>query len=112
MKILISPGFGAGWSTWLDCDTKEKLVFALTCPYLIEALDAGETLGEDHPLVKQFQSEWVTRFGEIDVYVGGAGDLIVTDVSGQFAVREYDGSESVETPQNDGWLNADTDFGD
>jgi hypothetical protein len=86
VAVLISPGFGAGWSTWAG----EHKEFALFDRRLVEAMETGgsaavvakveEILGEDRYF-----------------YMGGAGDLeIVWLPKGErFFVDEYDGSESI-----------------
>ena len=105
MKILISPGFGAGWSTWMSFKTKEARLFALTCPYLIEAVESGNGMGS---AVARFQADMKEKFGLSYVCVLGAEDLVVENASGQFMVSEYDGSESVTCPGDDNdWMIAD-----
>ena len=97
-KILISPGYGAGWSTWSD---KEHEKFALTYQPLIDYLEANDgdnDSAEFGALVDQFIKDLKAEFGEdASFYTGGARDLCVVDVDGPFSVREYDGFESITT---------------
>lgn len=99
-KILISPGYGAGWSTWIG-STRAHKAFALFDAKLIAALEAGQDdLGDDDdpgsPLgdfVRRFEEAFPDEAG--GVYTGGARSLKVVIVHGQFMVDEYDGFESL-----------------
>src|SRR6185312_5154986 len=117
-KILYSPGFGAGWSTWAHSDKPEFVKFMLTYPPLIEAVENGEKLMPDehrwntadtasahyHPAVRQGLAEAKEKFGEDYVYCGGADQLAVAEVSGPFRVDEYDGSESIVEASDQEWI--------
>ena|SRR5271155_240920 len=92
-KILVSPDFGAGWSTWMH-DGNGSSLFALTYQPIIDALDRGEKLDYNSPSVVQFVKDYKEKFGT-EPYTGGLGDLEVREVSGRVHIREYDGSESV-----------------
>ena len=112
-KILYSPGYGAGWSTW-NSQYDKKLV----CEYvpIIEALEREENLlGENgrygefdvskaHPAIQQFDKELRERYGQdIHFYYGGLEDLAIHEVGDNVQVRidEYDGNESVVTGHSD-----------
>lgn len=119
-KILISPGYGAGWSSWAHGDTEQRK-FWLSYEPIIEFIEGGgaftgadtdiqyETDGNTpiydalHPLLRQFIKDYVAKFGKDEdgsdpyFYFGGANDLAVTEVFGPFMVDDYDGSESVTT---------------
>lgn len=92
-KILYNPGYGAGWSTW-----QSGVPPSFSCTYqpIIEALERGESLSEEHPAVKQYVAECQEKFNE-DPYLGGLHDLKIYDAPDGVAVRvdEYDGFESV-----------------
>jgi len=112
-KILISPGWGAGWTTWsgasLDADK-----FMLTHAGLIHAIESGEGVGydEDAPnnarpgsALDQFVEDFKTAFPDEDVpYLGGARTLAVEDVDQPFRVVEYDGNEAIEYRDAIGWI--------
>jgi hypothetical protein len=91
-KILYSPGFGAGWSSWISAPPK------FVCEYqpIIDAIERGEDLSPSHPAVVQFADECKERYGT-DPYLGGLEDLRIHAVDDGVMVRidEYDGSESV-----------------
>ena len=87
VAVLISPGFGAGWSSWSHGEGTEALLFdsrlvdaVLAKMPLEEFIALCESLGYDH-------------------YKGGAGDLEVVwlEPGTRFVVEEYDGSESIRT---------------
>lgn len=93
MKVLISPGYGAGWSTWegkgLATDAR-----------LIDAFERGVSEEEMHQLCADL--------GYGDVYMGGFDDLRIVEIpAGElFQIREYDGSEYIELFDESEWLRA------
>lgn len=110
-KILYSPGYGAGWSTW---SSGKAAKYILEYQPIIEFLENGgefefeecNMMHEDklHPLLKQLVAECKEKFGETP-YVGGARDLKVMEVSGRVRITEYDGYESVEEEGGfSGWM--------
>lgn len=111
-KVLVSPGFGAGWSTWIG-SSREQKEFALFDEALIAAVEAGCDLGvpekyntepsPDSP-IGDFLRRFQERFPGEDPYLGGARDLTVEVVEGQFQVDEYDGSETVRTRSAEDWF--------
>ena len=94
MKVLISPGFGAGWSTWND---KRMAVDK----DLIELFEKGCTLKEMMLLCDEKDYE--------DVYYGGFDDLDIVEVPKgvHFKVVEYDGAESIEVMEEEDWFYAE-----
>ena len=101
-KILYSPGFGAGWTTW---NSGEVAKLMLTYAPIVEALERGEKMHEEHPAVKQLQAECLEKFGETHVCVLGADSLCVREVDGRVIVNEYDGNESITEEGTDlGWM--------
>lgn len=99
-KILYSPGFGAGWSTWIDAPTK------FVCEYkpIIESLERNEKLTESHPSVIQFINDCKENYNE-DPYLGGLKDLRLfeLDDGDQYRIEEYDGNERVVTRDTADW---------
>jgi len=102
VAVLISSGFGAGWSTW-NREVEEALLFheelgnyVLThakdglCEAQVEAI-LGTILGEDEY-----------------VYAGGIDGLHVQwVVQGEaFVVSEYDGSEGLSLRDRFNWMEA------
>jgi hypothetical protein len=102
--ILVSPGFGAGWTTW--CNGPDDFMRALRSdPKLVEIVrnDKHLTGEEFSKRVEELKKE----FGEDDCYTyeGGVEDLIVVQIpeGEQFYIHEYDGSESVKYRNSDNW---------
>lgn len=113
MKILISPGFGAGWSTWAG---DEVANYVLTYRPIIEAIERGEKIDEDGPYIKQLQKDLDRDLAHlidpnekneedrhVYFYPGGARDLTVREVQGAFKINEYDGSESIQYRDDTDW---------
>lgn len=104
MKVLISPGFGTGWSTWND----PRMAFD-EC--LIRAFECG--------ISEEDMKDLCVKCGYDDVYgsppyMGGFSQLKVIEVpSGAvFRIHEYDGSESIEILDMDDWYVAEGEFYD
>jgi len=89
--VLVSPGFGAGWSTWgadvFDPAAVVSVLSSLTC-------EDYEGLFEELNGIP------------VEEYTGGYRDLEVIWVKPgtQFRVEEYDGSESLIVNSSDYWL--------
>jgi hypothetical protein len=96
VKILVSPGYGAGWSTW----TSEHRDFALFDPGLIEMAERGASVDEVDAYI-------ASRLGPGEhFFTGGWDDIQVVEVHGDFRVTEYDGNEDVveRLGADDGWV--------
>jgi len=103
MKVLISPGYGAGWSTWAY--SPEAASFSRTYQPIIDALEAGEQLHDSHPVIEKFMADLKVATGEEHFYTGGLEDLVVEEVTPPFQIHEYDGSESITYPGGDhNWI--------
>ena|SRR5271155_5689334 len=95
-KILYSPGYGAGWTTW-HYGTKEEKLFMLTYQPFIDALEKGERISQK--LEEQFEVDFAAKFPDAKdstPYTGGLRDLQIYRTNGRVHIEEYDGSESVE----------------
>lgn len=93
VAVLVSPGFGAGWSTWANAKNERVMLFS---PEIVEALERGESKVTIETLAaKLFPDE----------HLGGLRGLRVEwiPVGQQFRIREYDGSESVEMSADASW---------
>ena len=100
MKVLISKGYGAGWSTWnYDCAAMA------TDKRLIEFFEKGCTKRQ----IKDYIKKNNLLPGGRAPYVGGFDGLRVEEVpKGRlFKIREYDGAESIEIFDPDNWLIAE-----
>ena len=82
VAVLVSPGFGAGWSTW-NRDFPDMVFDAdIVSEILRGDFDSARTIAE-------------SKYPE--AYLGGLEDLTVAwvPVGKQFEIWEYDGSESL-----------------
>ena len=94
MKVLISPGYGAGWSTWEGAGLATDV-------RLIDAFERGISALE--------MQELCADLGYGDVYMGGFKNLKVVEIpAGElFQIREYDGYESIEVFDESDWIRAE-----
>jgi hypothetical protein len=113
-KILYSPGYGAGWTSWMKDRAMEK--FALEYQPFIDVLEADgelvpenvydveENLDKCHPAITQFVNECQEKFGKAP-YLGGLRDLTIEVVGDDTLVKIkcFDGSERVEICYED-WM--------
>lgn len=93
VAVLISPEFGAGWSTWAYDGDAEPMIFS---PELVTAVLAGAKPDELVALAKHLFPQQ---------YEGGARDLEVRwlPVGTLFRIDEYDGKESLEIAEDVDW---------
>lgn len=87
--VLVSKGYGAGWSTWNqpECALDQELV---------EAFEAGKSEQEIMDIAKK---NWP------ESYYGGLMDCTVVYVpkGTRFLITEYDGYESIEFDYSVDW---------
>ena len=90
--VLVSPGFGAGFSTW------GAPIEAIFNPTLIELVQQEKV---------QEAIDFVEKTWE-GVYSGGVQDLRVFWVpeGKEFIIEEYDGSESLMLKEEYNWITA------
>ena len=101
VAVLVSLGYGAGWSTW----NREHEEFLLFDRELVELVLAGKR-SEAGDLAESKVEE---HCGEHDcIYTGGSDNLHVAwVVQGEsFRVSEYDGSESLQFESEEKWVTA------
>lgn len=96
VAVLVSPGFGAGWYTWNQ--QHPELLFL---PRVVEMVLNGTSYSEIEAYVQSI-------YGEDELYVGGAVDLVVQWVpqGTKFRIDEYDGAESLKTIDQEDWITA------
>lgn len=86
--VLVSPGFGAGWTTWMDDEFREELLYN---PTLIRMVEQG-----DNVEITQELCQHLLGVGE-DTYlcVLGRDQLTVEWIpeGAEFILEEYDGAE-------------------
>ena len=105
MKVLISRGYGAGWSTW----NEPMMAFD---ERLIRAFECGITKEDMKHLC--MECGYTGGYADSVPYMGGFDGLEVVDVpSGMiFQIKEYDGSEYLEYFDDDDWYMATGEFYD
>jgi hypothetical protein len=95
VAVIVSPGFGAGWSTWAHND-EEIRDFMLFDSVLVTMIERG--------LSVETIEEYVTN-NYPGTYCGAADDLTIQwlPVGTAFRIHEYDGAESVEIRDDMDW---------
>lgn len=86
LGVLISVGFGAGWSTWND----EEIAYdKRIIEKWLEKVSSDE------------MCDYIESLGYRRPYMGGYHDLRLRFVprGTMFCIHEYDGAESIETPK-------------
>ena len=110
--VLISGGYGAGWSTWADSKDREFFLFDRGLVAL--ALDK-EAANGPFDKTTQWLIEMNTEALEVylkengvDSFTGGWAGVYVKwmDQGTEFIVEEYDGSESLRYRDNEDWMSA------
>lgn len=98
MKVLISPGFGAGWSTW-------NIPEIAVDPRVIEAFERGV----DEEEMLQLCKEWGLTDSHGSLYMGGFDELEIVEVPAGtlFRVEEYDGNEYIAKFNEREWFRAE-----
>lgn len=93
-KILISPGYGAGYSSW-SSGSQKFIKFLLTYKPFIDCLESGNKITEE--MIETLKKDTDKLFPE-RTYVCelGIDHLVVVEVDGPFLVHEYDGYESID----------------
>lgn len=91
MKVLISAGYGSGWSTW----NYIELAFD---PDIISAFENGATEEEMEALI--------ISLGYESPYMGGYKQCKVEEVPAGtlFKIKEFDGAEYIEKASDQEWL--------
>ena len=86
--VLISKGYGAGWSTW-NPRYEEEMLFS---PEIIELVERNASFDE-------IEAKAIELWGD-DIYIGGIYEELTVywlEQGTKFVVTEYDGSESIVT---------------
>jgi hypothetical protein len=93
VAVLVSRGYGAGWSTWTD-----EIETYLFHPKLVQMVEE-----ERH---SEITTEWMEQELGLDVsYTGGTDGLEIqwVPVGTKFVIDEYDGHESLRTIDDFYW---------
>lgn len=89
VAVLVSPGYGAGWSTWNSPEYAEKLLYH---PKFVEAAEAG--VKDIREIAHEVLGGYV-----YDLCLRGWDDIEIEwlPVGTIFRVDEYDGFEGITT---------------
>ena len=90
VAVIISPGFGAGWSTWNNDSIAEVLLFH---PKIVEMVEQNR--------ISEITDNWLRINCDISIdYICTLADSLQIEwmpIGTPFIVEEYDGSESIRT---------------
>ena len=100
VAVLVSPDYGAGWSSWADEQERELMLFD---PDIAQAVLAHENNPVKTQMVRDIQQ--VVELKSYQSYTGGLEQLRVVWMpkGAQFRVTEYDGSEGIELVSQIRW---------
>lgn len=92
-KILISPGYGAGFSTWAVSLNKTQKLQLITNLELINIIERKVDYYDDFEkiLTKLFPKEMENH----NIYIPGNIEVVEIDNNRVFMIKEYDGHESI-----------------
>ena len=106
IAVLVSPDYGAGWSTWNTPEIAyDRRVVEYWSEYWLDKIP-------DERYMDIYDSQEVQDFmesiGYDNIYCGGWGDIRVAwvPVGTLFRINEYDGSESLEILREDSYIRA------
>jgi hypothetical protein len=118
-KVLYSPGFGAGWSSWNGFTKQEKLWLCEYQPFIDYLEQHGhmpavpkDGMFDEYDVTDlgmQVIRDWKAAFPDSPIpYLCGMKSLKIKYLEDheQYRIEEYDGSESVVTRHmyEDEWL--------
>ena len=93
VAVLYSPDFGAGWYSW-----NPGVPEILFDPAIVEFVE--------HDQMAELNTYITLKYPEL--YTGGMKDLVVAwlVVGTEFRIKEHDGAESIERPNDIRWITA------
>jgi hypothetical protein len=96
VAVLISPHYGAGWSTWCSEPNAEVVIFD---PDMVAWVENGKV--GDPPNMEE-------KYGFEYFYDGGADALEIVWVpeGARFRIKEHDGYESLVLESDQKWITA------
>lgn len=100
IAVLVSPGFGAGWSTWCGKSLAyDKRVIEWWLAHKDDKKYMDELTAFHTNHVQYLTQQLFQSWGYNHVYFGGIGDieeLTWVDCNRLFRITEYDGAEGIE----------------
>lgn len=109
VAVLVSYGFGAGWSTWNDkCLAYDKRVVEFWLDHnTVEFCHSVDAHSHSHPTAAgEIVNNFLESCGYQGTYLGGYGDIDLEWVpcGTPFRITEYDGNERIETLDDAGFI--------
>ena len=107
IAVLVSHGFGAGWSTWNSADLayeRHAVEFWLEHHDPKFCREVYDDDSEAHALADECFNKYCDC--DLPIYYGGYGDIDLEWVpcGTPFRITEYDGSERIETIDDAGFM--------
>jgi hypothetical protein len=98
VAVVISPGYGAGWSTWNSGDLEYDKFFIFGTSDFIKMIESGA----DESVLTSYVKSHISK----TVYLDGIDTLVIkwVPIGTKFRVVEYDGAESVELHDETKWV--------
>lgn len=84
VAVLVSPGFGAGWSSWSSGEIAEALLFERK---IVEAFESGGKVAAAAKVEEMWPGEYVCTLGAEDLKIEWIPQ------GEPFYLHEYDGNE-------------------
>lgn len=94
-KILISKGYGIGWSSW--CGNNCVAQYIAEYMPIIEFLESGgkKNSEEFDILINELKQKVKNQFN-YNITVDGKDGLVVKEVMAPYMIKDHDGSEYIE----------------
>ena len=107
--VLVSPGHGAGWSTWNKSNRFKLLDIQLVFdPVIVGLVETKHLFDGPDEFVAAVNDHVRDKYDDEDstAYLGGAENLTVRWVpeGRKFRIHEYDGYETVVLDDEDDWF--------
>lgn len=118
VAVIYSPSFGAGWYTWnyMHYPAPERMIFDSDLVQIL--LDRDEKLFQENDLeyrkkiLDESEEKFLIRLNELfDSFDASVFDIENLEIAWipkgvEFFIKEYDGSESIQTKDNFKWIKA------
>ena len=101
VAVLISPGYGAGWSTWADDNEKHLLLFD---PAIVEIVLEHQNDVDKKEMEAKIANIFALK--SYASYMGGVHDLEINWIpkGTLFQITEYDGNECIVLKEDNDWI--------
>ena len=106
VAVLVSPGYGAGWSTWNYSNDRDFLLFDKTLVEMVLEFDSQEPKNEHSlEIFKEKVNAYLVGVG-IGIYLGGLSDVCVEwlNPGTEFVIDEQDGYECLVLKEETQWI--------